>query len=156
MNGTEGTQRLCKALYGREPVMDDWKGGANARMLHDTGEAMMIFYRYTGMAVDNDSEVVNIRLDEYMLFRETTHGYWIIHKYYRNYPESVKENRKRWISKTARKKSFAWSSKERAWEHFKYRTRMSAHLLEWRLRNTKLIMAKIERIESKEQNKIDK
>ena len=38
MTATEGTVRLCKALYGREPTMDDWKGGANARMLHDAAD----------------------------------------------------------------------------------------------------------------------
>jgi len=31
----DGTDRLCRALYGRQPVPKDYLGGSNARMLHE-------------------------------------------------------------------------------------------------------------------------
>ncbi len=50
MKSTEGTSRLCHALYKRSPVMQDWQHGANARMLHDAATAIHNLRRACRMA----------------------------------------------------------------------------------------------------------
>lgn len=34
----DGTERLCRALYGREPQPRDYVGGSNAPMMHDAAD----------------------------------------------------------------------------------------------------------------------
>jgi len=36
----DGIDRLCKALYGRDPRPSDYLGGSNAKMLHDAVGAL--------------------------------------------------------------------------------------------------------------------
>ncbi len=36
----DGTDRLCRALYGRDAEVRDWLGGSEARMLHDAADRL--------------------------------------------------------------------------------------------------------------------
>lgn len=38
--GADGTERLCRALYGRKATARDYLGGSNARMLHDAADRL--------------------------------------------------------------------------------------------------------------------
>jgi len=38
--GADGTERLCRALYGRDAEPADYLGGSEARMLHDAADML--------------------------------------------------------------------------------------------------------------------
>ena len=38
--GWDGTERLCRVLYGRSPLVADYVGGSNAKMLHDAADRL--------------------------------------------------------------------------------------------------------------------
>jgi hypothetical protein len=40
MLGMDGTERLCRTLYGRDPIASDFLGGSNAKMLHDAADKL--------------------------------------------------------------------------------------------------------------------
>ncbi|MFC5423692.1 hypothetical protein ACFPOB_29600 [Bosea eneae] len=39
-DGADGTERLCRALYGRKAATRDYLGGSDARMLHDAADRL--------------------------------------------------------------------------------------------------------------------
>lgn len=39
-DGADGTERLCRALYGRKARARDYLGGSDARMLHDAADLL--------------------------------------------------------------------------------------------------------------------
>lgn len=89
-----------------------------------------IFYRYW----DTGSyDYPSIELKEYVAYRETTCGHWIIPKTeaywlldtpYAKQPhvQRILKKTRRWINKTTRKR-FAYPTLEEAWESYKHRKR---------------------------------
>lgn len=41
VDGQDGTERLCQALYGRKATPRDYLGGSDARMLHDAADRLI-------------------------------------------------------------------------------------------------------------------
>jgi hypothetical protein len=76
---------------------------------------------------------VSIMLKQYPVNRETSKGYWIFASYMR------------WVSKEA-KKSFAYTSKERALLNFVKRTEKRVKLLKLYLQVSEMALAEIKKL----------
>lgn len=65
----DGTDRLCRALYGREARPEDYMGGSNAKMLHDAADAIA-----TRPAPESEGvEEVRLRLAEAVRYVDLMH-----------------------------------------------------------------------------------
>ena len=95
---------------------------------------MMKFYRYVDQAYESR---VKIREDILYLIKETPRGYWISYDpYYNNKDIHFIGERKRWVSKTSRKR-FAYPTREEAKVSFKARKAHQIKILTYQLHNAK-------------------
>lgn len=102
---------------------------------------MKEFYRYYDTPGYYDYYGVNINMETLYLVKETLKGYWI--SYDLNYSENKPHfigHRKRWISKTSRKR-FAYPTKEEAIESFTARKRRQVAILTGQLERAKIAWA---------------
>ena len=105
---------------------------------------MKTFYRYE-MTVyghyneftDLVSSSVSVKCREFIVFKETPMGYWVVPK---NYPFKEK---KRWIAKKS-KWGWACEDKEKALRHYIKRSRTYLSILEDRVRNVNMAIARAE------------
>jgi len=98
---------------------------------------MMKFYRYIDQPNYGDWDGVKIREDILYLIKETPCGYWVSYDpYYDSKDIHFRGNRKRWISKTS-KKRFAYPTREEAKISFKARKAMQIKILLYQLENAK-------------------
>lgn len=98
----------------------------------------MEFYRYDDVLYEHGP---HIHLSTFYLVRETPCGHWISSS--RHYSERSEgewffniDERKRWVSKTSRKR-FAYPTKKQAMESFRARKRRQIDILEHRLKHAK-------------------
>jgi hypothetical protein len=100
----------------------------------------MEFYRYEDVQYECGPR---IHLRTFYLIRETPCGHWISGS--RNYNErnilyEWAHGRKRWVSKTSRKR-FAYPTKAEAMTNFKARKRRQIDILEYRANRAKLALS---------------
>ena len=102
----------------------------------------MIFYRYVDRPYYNE-----IKLEKLYLVRETEKGYWI--SYDRHYKEENEKldtfvwantEKKRWISKTSRKR-YAYPTKKEALNSYIIRKYRQVEILEARLEKARILHA---------------
>lgn len=92
----------------------------------------MTFYRYEDPSQSGERAWER----EFRMVKETLCGHWI--ESYR--PTYSRSDRRRWVSKTARKR-FAYPTKELAWESYKARKKRQVEIYRHRLRKAQFCYA---------------